>query len=57
MSDYQQFLQSKALTVAPVGFDPKRLSGKLMPFQRDIVTLACKLGRFCIWADCGMVVE
>lgn len=52
--NYQAFLESKALRVAPVGFDPKRLTSKLMPFQRDIVTLACKLGRFCVWADCGM---
>ena len=54
MSDYAQFLESKALGVAPVGFTPKRFKSKLFPFQRDIVTLACKLGRFCIWADCGM---
>ncbi len=54
MSNYQAFLDSKALRVQPAGFDPKRLTSNLMPFQRDIVTLACKLGRFCIWADCGM---
>lgn len=51
---YADFLQRKALTVAPVGFNPKRISSALMPFQRDIATLATKLGRFCVWADCGM---
>ena len=51
---YRDFLASKALTVAPAGFTPPSLSPHLMPFQRDIVTLACKLGRFCVWADCGM---
>ena len=51
---YEDFLASKALRVAPVGFTPTSLSRKLMPFQRDIVTLATKLGRFCVWADCGM---
>lgn len=54
MSSYQTFLDSKSLRVAPVGFEPKKLTSKLMPFQRDIVRLACKLGRFCVWADCGM---
>lgn len=51
---YADFLAQKALTVAPVGFTPKRLTSALMPFQHDIVTLATKLGRFCVWADCGM---
>lgn len=51
---YEQFLQAKALTVAPVGFDPLNFVAPLFAFQRDIVSLACKLGRFCIWADCGM---
>lgn len=51
---YEQFLQAKALTVAPVGFDPLGFLAPLFPFQKDIVSLACKLGRFCIWADCGM---
>jgi superfamily II DNA or RNA helicase len=51
---YADFLRDKALVVAPVGFDPIPMTAPLFPFQRDIVTLACKLGRFCIWADCGM---
>jgi len=52
--NYSSFLKSKALSVESVGFTPKNLTSQLMPFQRDIVTLACRLGRFCIWADCGM---
>lgn len=54
MSDYAAFLARKRLTVAPVGFSPPAFVAPLFPFQRDIVTLACRLGRFCIWADCGM---
>lgn len=54
MNDYREFLTAKALTVAPVGFEPKEFRVPLFPFQRDIVSLACKLGRFCVWADCGM---
>jgi len=52
--NYTDFLDSKALRVQPAGFEPKGLSPTLMPFQWDIVTLAAKLGRFCVWADCGM---
>ena len=51
---YADFLASKALSVAPVGFAPSDYTANLFPFQRDIVALACKLGRFCVWADCGM---
>lgn len=52
---YQEFLDQKRLKVEPAGFDvaDDALPG-LFPFQRDIVRLAAKLGRFCIWADCGM---
>lgn len=51
---YSDFLAQKALIVAPVGFTPSSFTAPLFPFQQDIVSLACKLGRFCIWADCGM---
>lgn len=51
---YQDFLASKS-TAAPVaGFDPQQFTALLFPFQRDIVTMACRVGKFCIWADCGM---
>jgi superfamily II DNA or RNA helicase len=52
--NYAEFLARKALTVAPGGFTPDSFTVPLFPFQRDLVSLACKLGRFCIWADCGM---
>ena len=51
---YQAFLDSKSTACAPIGFDPKQFTASLFPFQRDIVTMACRVGRFCIWADCGM---
>lgn len=51
---YQDFLTSKS-TAAPVaGFDTQAFTAPLFPFQRDIVTMACRVGKFCIWADCGM---
>ena len=51
---YQQFLSAKRQTIEAVGFDPEQFIAPLFPFQRDIVTMACRVGRFCIWADCGM---
>lgn len=54
MDDYAAFLAAKALTVQPVGFVPSDYTAPLFPFQRDVVALACRLGRFCVWADCGL---
>ncbi len=51
---YKDFLASKSTACAPAGFDPTSFIAPLFPFQRDIVTMACRVGRFCIWADCGM---
>jgi len=52
--NYSAFLASKSTACPPVGFDPSDFTAPLFPFQRDIVTMACRVGRFCIWADCGM---
>jgi len=53
--DYQQFIESKALTSPKSGFGPgDEISNVLYPFQRDIVKWACRKGRACIFADCGM---
>ena len=54
VSDYASFLAGKSQACAPSGFDPSGFTAPLFPFQRDIVTMACRVGRFCIWADCGM---
>jgi superfamily II DNA or RNA helicase len=51
---YQDFLSGKQRAIEAVGFDPDHFTAPLFPFQRDIVTMACRVGRFCIWADCGM---
>ena len=51
---YQDFLDSKSSACKPAGFDPEAFTAPLFPFQRDIVTMACRVGKFCIWADCGM---
>ena len=55
MNDYARFLEQKRLVVTPVGFNVSAdAMAYLFPFQQDIVRLACRLGRFCVWADCGM---
>ena len=54
MDAYNEFLASKARTIAPTGFEPSGVSGMLYDFQRDIVKWACRKGKACIFADCGM---
>ena len=54
MNTYQDFINAKTQAAKAVGFDPVAFMAPLFPFQRDIVTMACRVGRFCIWADCGM---
>lgn len=51
---YEEFLNSKAATAQPCGFEPVRLSSSLFEFQRDITRWACRRGRAAIWADCGL---
>ena len=52
--DYDAFLDAKRAIVPPAGFEPGAINGKLYPFQRDIVAWACRKGKACIFADCGM---
>lgn len=55
MSDYQDFLARKSLTVEPCGIDdPPELADSLFDFQRDITRWALRIGRAAIWADCGL---
>lgn len=54
MSDYQVFLDNKRISVSPSGFEPIGMIDALYPFQRDIVKWACRKGKACIFADCGM---
>lgn len=51
---YEQFLARKAVSAPPVGFEPRRLPKALKPFQRDIVTWACRRGRAAIFAATGL---
>ena len=54
MDSYEEFLKSKRLVVKPSGFEPRGISDKLFPFQRDVVRWACKKGKAAIFAGTGL---
>lgn len=54
MEDYEVFLESKRQHVEPSGFEPGGISEMLYPFQRDVVSWACRKGKACVFADCGL---
>lgn len=54
MSSYQQFIASKQFEHISAGFEPSDLCADLMPFQRDIVSWACRRGRAAIFAATGL---
>lgn len=51
---YSEFLEGKVKRFLPCGFEAKGVSEKLFPFQRDIVRLAIRKGRFAAFEDCGL---
>lgn len=54
--DYKEFLKNKKKTIIESGFicDEKNLNKNLFDFQSHIVKRALKMGRFAIFADCGL---
>lgn len=54
--EYQEFLQTKRKTFIESGFEisEKKLNKMMFPFQKYIVKLALKKGRYAIFADCGL---
>lgn len=52
--NYEDFLQSKRITIAPSGFECEPRNPHLFQFQRDLVRWALKIGKAAIWADCGL---
>lgn len=51
--EYEQFLDSKRKTFKPSGFDAVDLHPALFDFQRYIVALALRKGRFAVFSECG----
>ena len=56
MQDYLEFLQSKVKRINEAGFDvdSNSLNKHLFDFQRYIVTKALKMGKYAVFADCGL---
>ena len=54
--NYDEFIQSKRITVQPSGFelDAAAINPQLFPFQRDVVRWALRRGKAAIFADCGL---
>lgn len=54
--NYEEFLKSKEKTFIESGFEVEesQLNKNLFDFQKHIVKIALKKGRFAIFADCGM---
>ncbi len=53
-SNYEKFLKSKINKIQESGFEPENLNSYLFDFQKFIVSKACKMGRYAIFADCGL---
>jgi hypothetical protein len=54
--DYHEFLAQKVRIAPPVGFEPlaSLMPAAIKPFQRDIVTWACRRGRAAVFAGTGL---
>lgn len=52
--EYSEFIKTKSLKITESGFQADNLNPALMDFQSHIVKWALKLGRACIFADCGL---
>jgi hypothetical protein len=52
---YQEFIQQKTTKSQATGIsvDDSQLNKNLFPFQRDLVKLALKQGKFCLWTNTG----
>lgn len=51
---YEDFLQTKKKGFISSGFNPDELNKNLFPFQKHIVEIALRKGRFAIFEDCGL---
>ena len=52
--NYTEFLQTKQKRIIESGFEVKKLNDHLFDFQEFIVRNALKVGRYAIFADCGI---
>lgn len=56
LAQYKEFLKSKVQRVTEAGFtvDESQLNKNLFDFQRYIVAKALKMGKYAVFADCGL---
>lgn len=54
MNAYESFLARKTKSVQPDGFEVSEINDALFDFQAHIVRWALRLGRACVFADCGL---
>jgi len=56
LTQYKEFLKSKVQRVTEAGFtvDESQLNKNLFDFQRYIVAKALKMGKYAVFADCGL---
>jgi hypothetical protein len=50
---YKDFLKSKRFAIVPSGFDPLPINEKLFDWQKDVIAVAVKKGRYCLFTDTG----
>lgn len=50
---YKEFLASKRFAIVPSGFEPREINERLFDWQKDVITLAVKKGRYCLFTDTG----
>ena len=50
---YKDFLSSKRFAIIPSGFEPEEINNKLFDWQKDVITVAVKKGRYCLFTDTG----
>lgn len=53
-TEYEQFLSSKRHLAGSFGFEPTFMPDMLFPFQKELVAIGVRKGRFAEFADCGL---
>jgi len=51
---YVDYIETKAIAVPQVGFEPANLNPNLFDWQEAIVRWALRKGRVCLFEDCGL---
>lgn len=54
MNDYDSFIEAKLRGRQPNGFDPLPIKAPLFDWQKHIVRIALKHGRYALFEDCGL---